>query len=257
LQAPQIEGSENAANDPTGMDVPQHVAIIMDGNGRWAKSRSQPRHAGHRAGVKSVRETVQTAASRGVRYLTLFAFSSENWQRPQEEISRLMSLFLEALQREMDELHRNNVKLRFVGARAQLRPKLVRRIEAAEKQTVDNNGLTLIVAVAYGGRWDIVNAARQLASKVAREEMSLEDIGDEVFAKELALSGVPDPDLLIRTGGEQRISNFLLWNLAYSELYFCDCLWPDFSEREFDDAMLYYSMRQRRYGHTGDQVEIV
>ncbi len=252
-----MQGSETAANDPTGMDVPHHVAIIMDGNGRWAKSRSQPRHTGHRAGVKSVRETVESAAKRGVKYLTLFAFSSENWQRPQQEVSRLMNLFLEALQREVDELHRNNVRLRFVGARAQLRPKLVRKIDAAEQQTKENSGLTLIVAVAYGGRWDIVNAARQLASKVAGEKISIEDIGDEVFAKELALSGVPDPDLLIRTGGEQRISNFLLWNLAYSELYFCDCLWPDFREREFDDAMVFYGMRQRRYGHTGEQVEAV
>ena len=252
-----MEESDIAANDPTGMDVPQHVAIIMDGNGRWAKARSQPRHAGHRAGVKSVRETVESAARLGVRYLTLFAFSSENWQRPQEEVSRLMGLFLDALQRELDELHRNNVRLRFVGARGQLRPKLVGRIDAAEEQTADNSGLTLIVAVAYGGRWDIVNAARQLASKVAGEEMSLEDISDEAFARELALSGIPDPDLLIRTGGEQRISNFLLWNLAYSELYFCDCLWPDFSEQEFDEALSYYAMRQRRYGHTGEQVEVV
>ena len=252
-----MQGTDTAANDPTGMDVPHHVAIIMDGNGRWAKARSQARHAGHRAGVKSVRETVESAARRGVKYLTLFAFSSENWQRPQDEVSRLMSLFLEALQREVDELHRNNVKPRFVGARAQLKPKLVRKIEAAELQTKQNGGLTLIVAVAYGGRWDIVNAARQLASKVAGGEISIEDIGDDRFAGELALSGVPDPDLLIRTGGEQRISNFLLWNLAYSELYFCDCLWPDFREQEFDEAMIFYGMRQRRFGHTGEQVEAV
>jgi undecaprenyl diphosphate synthase len=252
-----MKRTDTAANDPTGMDVPHHVAIIMDGNGRWAKARSQPRHAGHRAGVKSVREAVESAARRGVRYLTLFAFSSENWQRPQDEVSRLMSLFLEALQREVDELHRNNVRLRFVGARTRLRPKLRRKIEAAEEQTGQNSGLTLIVAVAYGGRWDMVNAARQLASKVASQEMSIEDIDDAAFASELALSGVPDPDLLIRTGGEQRISNFLLWNLAYSELYFCDCLWPDFREREFDQAMIFYGMRQRRYGHTSDQVEAV
>ncbi len=252
-----MQGTDTAANDPTGMDVPHHVAIIMDGNGRWAKARSQARHAGHRAGVKSVRETVESAAKRGVKYLTLFAFSSENWQRPQDEVSRLMSLFLEALQREVDDLHRNNVRLRFVGARAQLKPKLQRKIEAAEQQTSQNNGLTLIVAVAYGGRWDIVNAARRLATKVTGGELSIEDIGDDAFARELALSGVPDPDLLIRTGGEQRISNFLLWNLAYSELYFCDCLWPDFREREFDEAMIFYGMRQRRYGHTSEQVEAV
>jgi undecaprenyl diphosphate synthase len=252
-----MQGTDTAANDPTGMDVPDHVAIIMDGNGRWAKARSQARHSGHRAGVKSVRETVESAAKRGVKYLTLFAFSSENWQRPQDEVSRLMSLFLEALQREVDDLHRNNVRLRFVGARAQLKPKLQRKIEAAEQQTSQNSGLTLIVAVAYGGRWDIVNAARRLATKVTGGELSIEDIGDDAFARELALSGVPDPDLLIRTGGEQRISNFLLWNLAYSELYFCDCLWPDFREREFDEAMIFYGMRQRRYGHTGEQVEAV
>jgi undecaprenyl diphosphate synthase len=252
-----MEGSDTAANDPTGMDVPQHVAIIMDGNGRWAKARSQPRHTGHRAGVKSVRETVEAAAKRGVSYLTLFAFSSENWRRPQDEVSRLMGLFLEALQREVDELHRNNVRLRFVGARSELRPKLVRKIDAAEEQTKDNSGLNLIVAVAYGGRWDIVNAARQLAGKVAGKELSIEDIDNERFSSELALAGVPDPDLLIRTGGEQRISNFLLWNLAYSELFFCDCLWPDFREREFDDAMYFYGMRQRRYGHTSEQVEAV
>jgi len=252
-----MEGTDTAANDPTGMDIPHHVAIIMDGNGRWAKARSQPRHSGHRAGVKSVRESVETAAKRGVSYLTLFAFSSENWQRPQDEVSRLMRLFLEALQREVDELHRNNVRLRFVGARQQLKPKLVRKIEAAEAQTSANSGLNLIVAVAYGGRWDIVNAARQLAGRVAAEELSVDEIDDDSFAEALALDGIPDPDLLIRTGGEQRISNFLLWNLAYSELYFTDCLWPDFREREFDQAMFFYGMRQRRYGHTSEQVEAV
>jgi undecaprenyl diphosphate synthase len=252
-----MEESDTAANDPAGMDVPEHVAIIMDGNGRWAKSRSQPRHAGHRAGVKSVRETVEVAARRGVGYLTLFAFSSENWRRPREEVSRLMSLFLEALQREMDDLHRNNVRVRFVGERRKLRPKLVQKINAAEEQTRENSGLNLTVAVAYGGRWDIVNAARQMARKVADGQMSVEEIDDAGFAKELALAGIPDPDLLIRTGGEQRISNFLLWNLAYAELYFCDCLWPDFRERQFDEAMFFYGMRQRRYGHTSEQVEAV
>ncbi len=252
-----MEDSDTAANNASGMDVPRHIAVIMDGNGRWAKARSQPRHAGHRAGVKAVRETVEVAAKRGVSFLTLFAFSSENWQRPQDEVSRLMSLFLEALQREVDDLHRNNVRLRFVGARQQLRPRLLRKIGVAEEKTKDNSGLNLIIAVAYGGRWDIVNAARQLAGKVAGKELTVKDIDDERFANELALVGVPDPDLLIRTGGEQRISNFLLWNLAYSELYFCDCLWPDFCEREFDEALSFYGLRQRRYGHTGEQVEAV
>ena len=236
--------------------IPTHVAVIMDGNGRWAKMRSQPRHAGHRAGAKAVRNTVETAARRGVGFLTLFAFSSENWQRPADEVRSLMTLFLEALQREIDDLHRNNVKLRFVGERHKLQPRLVRKIEAAEARTAGNSGLVLTVAVAYGGRWDLVNAARELASRVERGEMSASDIDEQRFAGHLALAGMPDPDLLIRTGGEQRISNFLLWNLAYAELYFCACLWPDFDEKEFDQALATYANRQRRYGHTGEQVGV-
>lgn len=226
----------------------------MDGNGRWAKSRALPRHAGHRSGVKSVRDTVELAAKRGVDYLTLFAFSSENWQRPQDEVSRLMKLFLEALQREVDDLHRNNVRLIFVGARDRLQKGLVAKISAAEKKTRNNTGLNLIVAVAYGGRWDIVEAARSLALQVSEGRMTIAEINDRSFASQLALADVPDPDLLIRTGGEQRISNFLLWNLAYAELWFCDCLWPEFGAAEFDQALDFYASRQRRYGHTGEQV---
>jgi len=239
-----------------GAMIPTHVAVIMDGNGRWAEARTLPRHAGHRSGVKSVRETVETAARRGVSYLTLFAFSSENWQRPAEEVSGLMRLFLEALQREVDDLHRNNVRLTFIGAREQLQAGLIRKITAAEEQTRNNSGLNLIVAVAYGGRWDIVTAARNLAARVLNQELSVADIDDEKLGGELALAGVPDPDLLIRTGGEQRVSNFLLWNLAYAELWFCDCLWPEFGERQFDEALSYYASRQRRYGHTGNQVDV-
>jgi len=236
--------------------IPTHVAVIMDGNGRWAEARTLPRHAGHRSGVKSVRETVETAARRGVSYLTLFAFSSENWQRPAEEVSGLMKLFLEALQREVDDLHRNNVRLTFIGAREQLQAGLIRKIAAAEEQTRNNSGLNLIIAVAYGGRWDIVTAARNLAARVLNQELSVADIDDEKLGGELALAGVPDPDLLIRTGGEQRVSNFLLWNLAYAELWFCDCLWPEFGERQFDEALSYYASRQRRYGNTGNQVDV-
>jgi len=188
--------------------------------------------------------------------LTLFAFSSENWRRPQEEVGRLMKLFLEALQREVDELHRNRVRLRFIGARQQLNYGLTEKICAAELRTQDNDGLTLNIAVAYGGRWDIVEAARKLAEKIANKELSVADINEEEFASQLAMAGLPDPDLLIRTGGEQRISNFLLWNLAYSELWFCDSLWPDFSTADFDKALSYYAHRQRRYGHTGDQVGV-
>jgi undecaprenyl diphosphate synthase len=250
--------TESATNDDS-MDsamVPTHVAVIMDGNGRWAEARGLPRHAGHRSGVKSVRDTVETAARRGISYLTLFAFSSENWNRPAEEVSRLMSLFLEALQREVDELHRNNVKLTFIGARETLQAGLVRKIAAAEDKTRDNTGLNLIVAVAYGGRWDIVTAVKNLLTRVLDRELSVADIDDEKLAGELALAGVPDPDLLIRTGGEQRVSNFLLWNLAYAELWFCDSLWPEFGERQFDEALAFYASRQRRYGHTGNQVGV-
>lgn len=234
--------------------IPRHIAVIMDGNGRWARARGLPRHAGHRAGVKSVRETVETAAQRSVDCLTLFAFSSENWNRPREEVSRLMSLFLEALQREARELHRNNVRLTFIGAREQLQPNLVDKIADAESLTAKNTGLKLQVAVAYGGRWDIVSAARKLAGQVAKAELSPDDIDDEKFAAELQLAGLPDPDLLIRTGGERRVSNFLLWNLAYAELWFTDCLWPDFRASQFDEALSFFAGRQRRYGYTGDQV---
>jgi len=216
-----------------------------------------PRHAGHRSGVGSVRKTVELAAERGVKYLTLFAFSSENWARPREEVSKLMSLFIEALQREVDELHRNNVRLEFIGAREQLQSGLIEKIAAAEAQTADNTGLRLIVAVAYGGRWDIVRAARSLAGKVVAGELEVSSIDDEAIAAELQLVGVPDPDLLIRTGGAQRFSNFLLWNLAYAELYFCNTLWPDFGDRDFDEALAFHAARQRRYGHTGEQVEAV
>jgi undecaprenyl diphosphate synthase len=237
--------------------VPRHVAVIMDGNGRWARKRGLPRHAGHRSGVGSVRKTVELAAERGVKYLTLFAFSSENWSRPRDEVSKLMGLFLEALQREVDELHQNNVRLEFVGARSRLQPALIRKIEGAEKKTAGNSGLHLTVAVAYGGRWDLVQAARTLAARVAAGAMDVDEINEQTIAAQLQLSGIPDPDLLIRTGGEQRISNFLLWNLAYAELYFCDTLWPDFDERDFAEALAFYAIRQRRYGHTGEQVEAV
>jgi undecaprenyl diphosphate synthase len=249
-----LSNIETAIDNAAASQVPVHVAVIMDGNGRWARARSLPRHAGHRAGVKSVRATVESAARRGVSYLTLFAFSSENWARPKEEVSRLMSLFVEALQREVDDLHRNNVRLRFIGAREQLQAGLMDKISAAEARTDGNSGLNLQVAVAYGGRWDIVMAARSLAAKVEQGSIGIDAIDETSFAGELALAGVPDPDLLIRTGGEQRISNFLLWNLAYAELWFTDCLWPEFREAQFDEGLAFYASRQRRYGHTGDQV---
>jgi undecaprenyl diphosphate synthase len=247
---PKVDKAGNGRSS----EVPQHVAVIMDGNGRWAKARSKPRHAGHRSGVNAVRQTVELAAQRGVSCLTLFAFSSENWHRPQEEVSRLMNLFLEALQREVADLHRNNVRLRFIGARGELSPRLLKKIEAAESKTSGNEGLTLVIAVAYGGRWDIVRAAQKLASRVAEGALQAADIDESHFAAALELADLPDPDLLIRTGGEQRISNFLLWNLAYAELWFCDCLWPDFGDQHFDEALAYYAKRQRRFGHTSEQL---
>lgn len=237
--------------------VPRHVAIIMDGNGRWARSKDKARHSGHRAGVKSVRASVETAAQRGVDYLTLFAFSSENWSRPEEEVGRLMSLFVEALRREVDELHRNNVRLKFVGAREQLNEDLREKIVAAEQRTADNSGLQLTVAIAYGGRWDIIEAAKVVARRVESGELLVDAVDEDEFAKGLQLAGIPDPDLLIRTGGENRISNFLLWNLAYAELWFTDVLWPEFGAEQFDDALSYFASRQRRYGHTGEQVEAI
>ena len=236
-------------------NVPAHVAVIMDGNGRWARARGKPRHSGHRAGVKAVRATVEAAAERGVQALTLFAFSSENWSRPEDEVSNLMGLFVEALRREVAELHRKNVRLRFIGALDQLSDSLQAKMAAAVDKTAGNTGLTLNIAVAYGGRWDIANAARVLAGKAVAGEINVDAIDVDAVGRELQLADLPDPDLLIRTGGEQRISNFLLWNLAYAELWFTDVLWPEFDKAEFDRALDAFASKQRRFGQTGDQVE--
>jgi len=249
-----VSGQTGNAEDGCPPLIPNHVAVIMDGNGRWANARGTPRHMGHQAGVEAVRNIVEVAGHRGVAYLTLFAFSSENWRRPVSEVNQLMNLFVEALQREVDELHRNNVSLRFIGSRGQLKGDLVRRIELAEEKTHNNDGLVLIIAAPYGGRWDIVEGAKSLVRKATMGLLVADDIDEDYFADELSLAGVPDPDLLIRTGGEQRISNFLLWNLAYAEMWFSESLWPDFRQAEFDEALSYYGSRQRRYGHTGDQV---
>ncbi len=249
-----VERENMSDESATCVAIPQHVAVIMDGNGRWAETRGKPRHAGHRAGVAAVRRIVEQAAQEGVKFLTLFAFSSENWERPSDEVGRLMSLFFDVLQREVDELHRNEVRLKFVGQLELLNARLVRKIRAAERRTAHNDGLTLIVAVAYGGRWDITQAVRRIAARVESGAQDAADIDEQTVSESLALGGVPDPDLLIRTGGEHRISNFLLWNLAYSELYFCDCLWPDFGEDEFSAALDYFTRRQRRFGKTAKQL---
>jgi len=233
--------------------LPRHVAVIMDGNGRWAQRRALPRHFGHRAGAKAVRATVEGCARRGIEALTIFAFSSENWHRPPEEVTRLMELFVESIDKEVDELHRNGIRVRFIGELSRLREGLEARIRAAEARTAGNTRMTLYIAVSYGGRWDVVEAARRLAQRAAAGTLDPGAIDEDAFAAELQLAGAPEPDLFIRTGGEQRISNFLLWNLAYSELYFCDMLWPDFDDEALEAALHFYSSRQRRFGLTGAQ----
>ncbi len=245
-------------NSVSGEDrMPRHIAIIMDGNGRWAKQRFLPRTAGHRAGVSSVRKVVEFCASKGVEALTLFAFSSENWRRPAQEVSVLMGLFLTTLEKETDKLHQNNVRLRVIGDRSAFAPELQERIAAAEAMTAANRGLNLNLAANYGGRWDIVQATRRLAQQVEEGALRAGEITPELFESELELADLPEPDLFIRTGGEQRISNFLLWQLAYTELYFSSALWPDFDEQELEAAIRDYAGRQRRFGYTGDQVEML
>lgn len=244
---------ESEVSSESGLCGPRHVAIVMDGNGRWAQRRNLPRHAGHPAGVESVREIVEVAISRGVKVLTLFAFSSENWNRPPTEVSLIMDLFMRALQREAKKLHRNNVRLSIIGNRKALSKKLQQRIDKVEKITAENSGMVLQVAANYGGRWDITQAAKKLAEQVARGELAPELITEESLSSQLSFSDLPDPDLFIRTGGEQRISNFMLWQSAYTEFYFSDALWPDFREADFDQALEAYAKRQRRFGLTGEQ----
>lgn len=221
--------------------MPQHVAVIMDGNGRWAQQRGKPRAMGHRAGVKSVRRILRSAHDAGVGVITLYAFSQENWSRPVEEVNLLMQLFVKTLAREINEMHSNNMRIRFIGEHADFDPLLRTEMRRAEKLTEANDGLRLVIAVGYGGHWDIVQAARQLADKG-------KPITIESLEKHLDTAGLPHPDLLIRTGGEKRISNFLLWQLAYSELYFCDTLWPDFGDAEFAAALRWFAGRERRFG---------
>jgi len=230
------------------------VAIVMDGNGRWARARGGLRADGHRAGVEPVRMVIRQCVERGIGSLTLFAFSSENWGRPREEVMGLMALFVESLEAEIPNLHGNGVRLRFIGERAELDSRLRASMAASEHTTAANARLSLQIALSYGGRSDILAAVRRLALQVQRGELPPAQIDEPTFAAALALGGAPDPDLFIRTGGEQRISNFLLWNLAYTELYFTDCLWPDFDAAEFEAALQHYAVRQRRFGLTGEQV---
>jgi undecaprenyl diphosphate synthase len=236
---------------PQAGDVPRHVAIIMDGNGRWAQRRRLPRIAGHRRGAEAVRATVRACADRGISYLTLFAFSSENWRRPAEEVALLLKLFKSALQNEVDKLHANGVRLKVVGDTSRFDPKLRKLIERGEELTAGNRELTLTVAANYGGRWDILQAMSQLLKK----NPGVETVDEAAIAPYLAMSYAPEPDLFIRTGGEQRISNFLLWQLAYTELYFTESLWPDFDAAALDLAITSYRSRERRFGRTSEQLE--
>jgi undecaprenyl diphosphate synthase len=244
-----------ADNNNSSYKTPRHVAIIMDGNGRWARKRHLPRVAGHRVGLESVRKTIKACVEQGVEVLTLFAFSSENWRRPKEEVGLLMKLFMTALDSEVKKLHRNGVRLRVIGELSAFPPELQQRIVEAEALTLSNTTLTLNIAANYGGRWDIAQAARTLAAQVERGELCSDDINEELLRQQLCLADLPEPDLFIRTGGEQRISNFLLWQLAYTEFYFTDLLWPAFDGAALQQAIDSFAGRQRRFGRTGEQVE--
>ncbi len=251
-------GHDTPATDPMSTQppsrLPSHVAIIMDGNGRWAQQRGKPRSFGHRAGQKAVRATVEFCLREGIPALTLFAFSSENWRRPADEIGVLMELFLRALDREVKTLHKNNVRLRFIGDLDTFQPRLRERMRGGQALTAANTALTLNIAVGYGGRWDIAQAARALAQQVADGQLKPEQIDEAAVNAQTALADLPPPDLFIRTGGEHRISNFLLWQCAYSELYFTDALWPDVDATVLKEACLDYARRERRFGLTSAQV---
>ncbi|SFS19694.1 undecaprenyl diphosphate synthase [Dyella sp. OK004] len=243
-----MTGAEAAAR------IPRHIAIVMDGNGRWAKARHRPRSFGHNAGRKALREVVEGCLRQGVEALTVFAFSSENWQRPQDEVGALMELFIRALDKEVDELHGHGVRMRFAGDLSAFDGPLRQRMNQAMAHTAGNDKLHLNVAVNYGGRWDIVQATRKAAESVARGEFRADEIDEKLLGHWMSLAELPPLDLFIRTGGELRISNFLLWQVAYAELYFTDTLWPDFDQSCLQQAIEEYARRERRFGRTGDQV---
>ena len=235
--------------------LPDHVAIIMDGNGRWAQQRGMPRIAGHKSGVSSLREIVKSCATLGIKVLTVYAFSTENWKRPFSEVSRLMELFMTSLRKEIAELNKNNIRLRFIGNHKAFSDGLRASIAKAQDMTRNNTGLQFVVAVNYGGRWDITNALCSMAEKIRSGKLEVQDINEELCGSFIALSDLPPPDLFIRTGGERRISNFLLWQLAYTELYFTDCLWPDFGPDQLTTALDWFAGRERRYGQTSGQLQ--
>ncbi|MDR3477801.1 MAG: isoprenyl transferase [Gammaproteobacteria bacterium] len=234
--------------------LPRHIAIVMDGNGRWAKHRHLPRIAGHKAGVKAVRETVKFCVEHHIEVLTLFAFSSENWRRPAVEVNHLMELFIMALEREATKLHKQNIQLRIIGDRARFDEKLQKQMANAENLTANNTGLKLLIAANYGGQWDITEACRRLAIDVQQGKLAPEDISAELIEANLVTADLPLPDLFIRTSGEQRISNFLIWQLSYAELYFTDAHWPDFDASELKKAVAFFANRERRFGHISEQL---
>lgn len=237
------------------VNIPKHIAIIMDGNGRWAKQRLQPRFMGHRAGVKAVEGIVKRCAELGVEVLSLFAFSSENWRRPGKEVSLLMELFSHALNNQVKKLHDNNIRLQIIGDLSGFSEPLQQQIQQAQSLTQDNTGLTLNIAANYGGRWDITQSVRQLAKQVAAGTLQAEDISEQMISDHLTTSQIPEPDLFIRTGGEQRVSNFLLWQMAYTEFYFTDVLWPEFDAAALNQAISSFSQRERRFGRTSEQLQ--
>lgn len=246
---------EHQLTIPPGRSLPRHIAIIMDGNNRWARERRLPGLAGHKAGVDSVRAVIECCAEQGVEVLTLFAFSSENWKRPAVEVSGLMQLFMLALKNEVRKLVRHNIRLQVIGDLTRFSPELQELIHRAQNETAANTGLVLNIAANYGGRWDITMAARALARRCVEGSLRPEEIDEELFARHLSLASLPPPDLCIRTGGEQRISNFLIWQMAYTEYYFTDCFWPDFDKQEMMAALQSYLTRERRFGRTSEQVE--
>jgi undecaprenyl diphosphate synthase len=250
---PNAAHASTTVEIPEHGDVPRHVAIIMDGNGRWARQRRLPRIAGHKRGVEAVRSAVKSCAERGVAYLTLFAFSSENWRRPPDEVALLMQLFVAALENEVQKLHANGIRLKVVGERSRFDRKIQALIAEGERLTGANTGLTLTIAANYGGRWDILQALARLAYD--RPDAVAAPLTEEALTPYLAMSYAPEPDLFIRTGGEQRISNFLLWQMAYTELHFTDTLWPDFDAAALDAAFAWYRERERRFGRTSEQLE--
>ncbi|MBM4175118.1 MAG: isoprenyl transferase [Ignavibacteria bacterium] len=236
-------------------NIPKHIAIIMDGNGRWAKSRNLPRVEGHRRGVASVRDIVEASAQLGVEHLTLFAFSTENWKRPKEEVSTLMRLLLKSLRDETDELHKNNIKLQMIGDFDTLPPEIGKELLEASKKTINNTRMTLNLALSYSGRWDILRAVKNIATLISEKKLSPEGIDEHLFSSQLTTADIPDPDLLIRTSGEMRISNFLLWEIAYSEIFIADVFWPEFRRKHLYQAIDNYQNRERRFGLVSEQIK--